>query len=179
MSVRVMTWVWDHSSALLAERLVLLAIADMAHDDGHLARPSVVEIARKANIEEPAVHLAMRNLASGGLLRATVGPGGWESCAVVMCGQPDSPTRPQRARRQKMSPARRSRVFDRDGHQCTACGWTTEDPWPEGCRSMCLEIDHVIPLALGGTNDIANLQTLCSLCNRAKGVQVEWHASAR
>jgi 5-methylcytosine-specific restriction endonuclease McrA len=31
-----------------------------------------------------------------------------------------------------------------------------------------LEIDHVRPLALGGSNDVDNLQLLCRRCNRSK-----------
>ncbi|MBK7922175.1 MAG: HNH endonuclease [Gemmatimonadetes bacterium] len=30
-------------------------------------------------------------------------------------------------------------------------------------------IDHLVPLARGGCNDIVNLQQLCSQCNLAKG----------
>lgn len=33
----------------------------------------------------------------------------------------------------------------------------------------CHEIDHVVPLALGGRNDKSNLQMLCKSCNRKKG----------
>jgi 5-methylcytosine-specific restriction endonuclease McrA len=32
-----------------------------------------------------------------------------------------------------------------------------------------LEIDHIMPLCLGGRNDISNLQLLCFFCNRSKG----------
>jgi 5-methylcytosine-specific restriction endonuclease McrA len=32
-----------------------------------------------------------------------------------------------------------------------------------------LEIDHVFPVSLGGSNEASNLQTLCSSCNRSKG----------
>lgn len=33
-----------------------------------------------------------------------------------------------------------------------------------------LEVDHVVPISKGGTNDLDNLQTLCEPCNQAKGV---------
>jgi len=36
------------------------------------------------------------------------------------------------------------------------------------CNKQGLEIDHIIPVALGGTNEISNLQTLCSRCHREK-----------
>lgn len=42
--------------------------------------------------------------------------------------------------------------------RCANCG-----------SSELLEYDHVIPLALGGSNDVRNLQLLCADCNRSKG----------
>ena len=36
-----------------------------------------------------------------------------------------------------------------------------------------LEIEHLIPLAYGGTDEESNLWLSCSLCNRYKGVQTE------
>jgi 5-methylcytosine-specific restriction endonuclease McrA len=35
-----------------------------------------------------------------------------------------------------------------------------------------LEVDHVVPVALGGTNRIGNLVTSCDCCNRRKGANV-------
>ena len=35
------------------------------------------------------------------------------------------------------------------------------------CRSLW-EMDHAVPLASGGKNEIENLWTLCQLCHRAK-----------
>jgi hypothetical protein len=31
-----------------------------------------------------------------------------------------------------------------------------------------MEIDHIVPRSLGGSNDIDNLQALCSFCNNTK-----------
>ena len=33
-----------------------------------------------------------------------------------------------------------------------------------------LTIDHIKPVSKGGTDDVSNLQILCSRCNRVKGV---------
>lgn len=43
------------------------------------------------------------------------------------------------------------------GNACLRCGVTGR-----------LTVDHVIPIARGGTNDIANLQPLCGSCNSGK-----------
>lgn len=46
----------------------------------------------------------------------------------------------------------------------------------KGCCAMCrtdirkaFQIDHIQPLALGGSNDRFNLQLLCGSCNASKG----------
>ncbi len=47
MSVRVLSWVFDHSPVEhRGDLLVLLVLADHAHDDGTRAFPSVETIAR-------------------------------------------------------------------------------------------------------------------------------------
>ncbi|MCF2150797.1 HNH endonuclease [Desmonostoc muscorum LEGE 12446] len=51
-------------------------------------------------------------------------------------------------------------VWQRDKYQCRSCGKT-------GVETN-LTIDHIIPLARGGQNDISNLQTLCFICNQQK-----------
>jgi hypothetical protein len=53
-------------------------------------------------------------------------------------------------------------VFKRDGFRCVYCG---AHPSVE----VLLEIDHIHPVAEGGTNDIDNLVTACLNCNRGKG----------
>ena len=55
----------------------------------------------------------------------------------------------------------RHAVFQKDGYRCRECNRGKED-------GAILEIDHIVPVAKGGTNDISNLQTLCKECNRGK-----------
>ena len=59
----------------------------------------------------------------------------------------------------------RHEVFKRDGYRCRECGASKDE--------TSLEIDHILPVAKGGTNDIGNLQTLCRECNRMKHTD-EW-----
>ncbi len=54
----------------------------------------------------------------------------------------------------------RQYVFKRDNYQCQSCGQTHQE--------TNLQVDHIISLAKGGSNDISNLQTLCSHCNQRK-----------
>lgn len=49
-------------------------------------------------------------------------------------------------------------LCDETGNVCLACGV----PRP-------LTRDHIVPVSLGGTNDISNIQPLCRPCNSAKG----------
>lgn len=55
-------------------------------------------------------------------------------------------------------PGIRAAVLDRDSHKCSYCGSTYD-----------LTIDHIIPVAKGGTSIIENLRTLCGRCNMSKG----------
>ena len=40
---------------------------------------------------------------------------------------------------------------------------------------MNFEIDHIIPLNLGGSNNIKNLQALCYFCHKYKTVHLDNH----
>jgi 5-methylcytosine-specific restriction endonuclease McrA len=70
----------------------------------------------------------------------------------------------------------RAVVLERDGYRCCKCGWKPGGPVTAGASSLGifrgLEVDHVYPKALGGSSDLSNLQTLCSLCNSLKGAKV-------
>jgi CRISPR/Cas system Type II protein with McrA/HNH and RuvC-like nuclease domain len=63
--------------------------------------------------------------------------------------------------RESLSKKLRFEIFKRDDFTCQYCGRTAED--------VILEIDHITPVAKGGTNDEMNLVTACFDCNRGKG----------
>ena len=54
----------------------------------------------------------------------------------------------------------RAQVLARDKYRCLMCGRGTEE--------VVLEVDHVVPVADGGTDELENLATLCRDCNRGK-----------
>lgn len=63
----------------------------------------------------------------------------------------------------KIKKTTRYSVFLRAGFKCQCCGAK-----PTQTNDVVLHIDHVIPRSIGGTNDIINLQSLCSECNQSK-----------
>jgi hypothetical protein len=54
----------------------------------------------------------------------------------------------------------RYEILRRDNHACRYCGAAAPDAQ--------LTVDHVIPVALGGTDDPSNLVTACVPCNTGK-----------
>jgi 5-methylcytosine-specific restriction protein A len=43
-----------------------------------------------------------------------------------------------------------------------------EEPTCRLCRAPATEVDHAIPIAMGGTSERGNLVPLCTPCHRAK-----------
>jgi HNH endonuclease len=52
----------------------------------------------------------------------------------------------------------RREVWRRDNGKCSNCG-----------SQERLEFDHIIPVSVGGSNTVRNIQLLCEQCNRQKG----------
>ncbi|GAA0696228.1 HNH endonuclease signature motif containing protein [Dyella marensis] len=65
------------------------------------------------------------------------------------------------AKRKQLSKRIRFEVFKRDSFACQYCG---AHP-PE----TVLHVDHIVPVADGGQNDMDNLVTSCDTCNLGKG----------
>lgn len=61
----------------------------------------------------------------------------------------------------------RRRVFEADGYRCHICKRKT-DQTKQVPHPRAPTIDHVIPLACGGTHEPANVRTACFLCNATK-----------
>ena len=59
----------------------------------------------------------------------------------------------------------RKYVLQRNNYQCQSCGKKNTE--------AKLNIDHIVALANGGSNDISNLQVLCSRCNQIKKADVD------
>lgn len=62
--------------------------------------------------------------------------------------------------RASISKSVRFEVFKRDSFKCQYCGAAAPD--------FLLQIDHIKPVAKGGTSDITNLITSCAPCNSGK-----------
>lgn len=77
------------------------------------------------------------------------------------------------ARRRYVTKAMKQHVLERDEYTCQICGISKgllDRLIPGLGEFLLLEIDHITPVAKGGSgDDEKNLQTLCWRCNRKKG----------
>jgi len=65
------------------------------------------------------------------------------------------------SKRKGLSKKVRFEIFKRDDFRCKYCGQST-------ANGSILNVDHVIPVSHGGTNDFENLITSCFDCNIGK-----------
>ena len=68
------------------------------------------------------------------------------------------------AERKPLRKSVRFAIFERDAFTCAYCG--RRPP------AVVLEIDHIVPVAEGGSNEDTNLITSCEDCNAGKGRRV-------
>jgi hypothetical protein len=92
-----------------------------------------------------------RNFYDGCFQRIINGPPGAEPNPAATGKAPAAPV---------VDEALKSEVLNRDGRACLACGTPRN-----------LEVDHVVSVYHGGSNEAGNLQTLCKQCNVLKAKQ--------
>lgn len=71
----------------------------------------------------------------------------------------------QEHERNKITPALREKIKQRDNYTCQLCGKQMFD-------NVGLHIDHIIPISKGGKTVESNLQVLCSVCNLKKSDKI-------
>lgn len=84
MSVRVMSWVFEHSQSTGNDRLVLLAIADRCDDDGGNCWKSTEKLADKARVSKRTAQRCIDHLVAMGEVVVTERPGTTNMLTVVM-----------------------------------------------------------------------------------------------
>lgn len=81
------------------------------------------------------------------------------------------------ARRARLKNVRREpidpiKVFERDGWKCHICKKHTPRRLRGTIEDMAPEMDHIIPLAQGGSHTWDNVACACRKCNSGKGSQI-------
>lgn len=158
-----MSAIWESGPAKQADRFVLLAIADYANDDGE-AWPSIAGICRKTCMSERGVQGVIRRLEADGWLSVEVG-NGRKNCNLYTVKNPAQVGLGvvQRSPRIEID---RLRIINRDNHTCQYCGFVGVAYGQD--EGDGLDVDHIVPLKLGGGDDDSNLITSCSKCNQSK-----------
>ena len=68
----------------------------------------------------------------------------------------------------------RLRILNRDNYTCQDCSHKGK----HGLTLDCIQVHHIIPSRLGGSNDDNNLITLCGKCHKQRD-RTYWVASMR
>ena len=102
------------------------------------------------------------------------GYGGWVKAVIEKrfddYGFPEYKPEPSKpSNRRAISKKKLISVMQKSNSVCCACG----------CKDD-LHVDHIVPLSRGGTNELDNLQMLCSSCNLSKGTKTmaEWQGAS-
>ena len=79
---------------------------------------------------------------------------------AVPAAEADKAEDMQNCQRRNFSVSERSAVYTKTEGHCAICGKFV--PYTE------FTVDHIVPLAKGGSNDLSNPQCACGVCNRIK-----------
>lgn len=138
-----------------------------------------VPYAGPKHVAPPIVHAKSARRFNAGQCRTCgagfVTTGLWVTCSTE-CGdaygrEQRSLHKTRRATRKRgayVADVSRRKVYEADGYRCHICNRKT-DPTKPVPHPKAPTIDHVIPLALGGTHEPVNCRTACFRCNSTKG----------
>jgi hypothetical protein len=90
VSIQAIAWVLEHSESELADRLVLLAVANHADAQGRNAWPSAEQIAKEARVHRATVFRSLTRLVEMGELVATARRLGKPSIYQLPMGSQDA-----------------------------------------------------------------------------------------
>jgi 5-methylcytosine-specific restriction endonuclease McrA len=65
------------------------------------------------------------------------------------------------------------KVFERDGWVCQGCDTPTSPSLRGRKCAGAPELEHIIPLSMGGEHSYRNTQLLCFHCNNRKGARYD------
>ena len=60
----------------------------------------------------------------------------------------------------------RAYIIERDASRCHMCR--------KKCKPNEIQLDHVIPISVGGTHTLENIRVACATCNLSKGARVRY-----
>lgn len=92
-------------------------------------------------------------------------------CLRTVQKRVDKSLRRARIRATAVEPVDPIKVFERDGWRCHLCKRSTPKKLRGTCDGRAPELDHIQPLARGGSHTYANTACACRSCNQAKGAR--------
>ena len=167
MSIKAYSVVVGQSRHHGDELLLLIFLADSADESGIGKVPSSDRLSAKMRMPVEAVGDVWRGVVASGELTSYADTNGVVWFRINLPSMDDAPAwfgrvHGYRDAWRNLSPQQRrdifARIAARDGAFCRHCGRTSD-----------LTLDHIKPLARGGTSDDDNLQLLCRSCNSRKG----------
>ena len=159
-------WALSSTESATSKNILMCLVlsADTYDDNGNLLSDiGVGELALMSGLSERGCRYTIRSLEEQKLV-STDRTDGHRSKYTIFCDEEDPNWFKKRyaelklkSKRPKISETDRWEVMERDNFECQICG-----------ERRFLQIDHIMPLAKGGSHHIDNFQTLCKKCNMAK-----------
>jgi len=135
----------------------------VANGAQHYCTPKCQELGKKISLRK----LKRQRLLAG--LCARHGTAGHcEICHARNFNKANKRRGPEGERAPALSKADKRKLCEQQKWKCSLCGKKL-DPKLRGTHNMGISIDHVIPVSMGGTHDLANLAAAHRTCNSKKG----------